>query len=468
MTFRLISNMDASSYSYEGDVCVHTDPATGYQYKWNTEEKKWEPKTNTETQVVANASKEPKYEIVGNTYVYKDENGRLLEWDLSAKEWKPKVEIQAKRITKNPDEEFDSSDASDEEKLLEQKRSVISHHVCVNSNGVKTYTDPSDGTVFEWDEEKKAWFPKLDEEFIARYQLSYGENVIAEPEPMPEPHIHTKEPQPKLEKKQVSEPSWFELDETKNTKVYVTNLPTEINEEEVVEFMQKCGMIEKDLETGKHKIKLYRDENGQVKGDALCTYIRIESVDLALRILDGSVLKDKTVGVERAKFMLKGDYDPTKKPRKRKKKDVEKLKRKQEKLFDWRPDKLRGERSRNENVVVLKRLFKPEEFDVNPAMLLEYQRDLREECAKFGHVKRVVIFDRNEEGVAQIFFKTPEEADRCVEVLHGRWFAGQKITAETWDGQTKYRKDETEEEKSARLKKWSEFLTKEEQEESDD
>lgn len=42
---------------------------------------------------------------------------------------------------------------------------------------------------------------------------------------------------------------------------------------------------------------------------------------------------------------------------------------------------------------MLKRLFKPEEFDVNPAMLLEYQRDLREECAKFGHVKRVVIFD---------------------------------------------------------------------------
>lgn len=30
-----------------------------------------------------------------------------------------------------------------------------------------------------------------------------------------------------------------------------------------------------------------------------------------------------------------------------------------------------------------------------------------------------------------------------------------------------YRKDETEEEKAERLKKWSEFLTKEEQEEND-
>ena len=100
---------------------------------------------------------------------------------------------------------------------------------------------------------------------------------------------------------------------------------------------------------------------------------------------------------------------------------------------------MRGERSKNENVVVLKRLFKPEVFDTNPAMLLEYQKDLREECTKFGRVKRVVIFDRNEEGAAQIFFKTPEEADQCVQALHGRWFAGQKITAETWDGVTKYR-----------------------------
>ena len=52
---------------------------------------------------------------------------------------------------------------------------------------------------------------------------------------------------------------------------------------------------------------------------------------------------------------------------------------------------------------------------------------------------RLNYTQRNEEGVAQIFFRTPEEADRCIEVLHGRWFAGQKITAETWDGVTKYK-----------------------------
>jgi len=59
--------------------------------------------------------------------------------------------------------------------------------------------------------------------------------------------------------------------------------------------------------------------------------LKVESVELALNILDGSVLSGRTVGVERAKFQLKGEYDPTKKPRKRKKKDTEKLRKKQEK-----------------------------------------------------------------------------------------------------------------------------------------
>lgn len=268
--------MDSSSYTYEGDVCIHTDPATGFQYKWNSNENKWEPKISSEIGVISGEGSKPKYEIVGNTYVYKDESGRLLEWDLQAKEWRPKVETQApvkRKIVRNADEEFDSSDESDDEKVLEEKKNVINHHVTVNSDGLRTYTDPSDGTIFEWDEEKKAWFPKLDEEFIARYQLSYGGNVASEPEP----EKAKVELPPKPEKKQVSEPNWFEVDQAKNTKVYVSNLPSEITEEEFVDFMQKCGMVEKDLETGKYKIKLYRDETGEVKGDALCTYIKVRT-----------------------------------------------------------------------------------------------------------------------------------------------------------------------------------------------
>ena len=54
---------------------------------------------------------------------------------------------------------------------------------------------------------------------------------------------------------------------------------------------------------------------------------------MALSILDGYEFKGKTLSVEKATFDLKGQFDPSKKPKKRtlKKKDREKLQKKQEK-----------------------------------------------------------------------------------------------------------------------------------------
>ena len=42
-----------------------------------------------------------------------------------------------------------------------------------------SYTD-KDGCMFEWVSDKNAWFPKIDEDFIARYQMSYGVEDAAE------------------------------------------------------------------------------------------------------------------------------------------------------------------------------------------------------------------------------------------------------------------------------------------------
>jgi len=38
------------------------------------------------------------------------------------------------------------------------------------------YTD-EDGVVFQWDPNQKAWFPKIDEDFLARYQMMYGKET---------------------------------------------------------------------------------------------------------------------------------------------------------------------------------------------------------------------------------------------------------------------------------------------------
>lgn len=332
------------------------------------------------------------------------------------------------------------------------------------------YTE-ADGSKFFWDVEKKAWIPKVDDDFLALYQMSYGfvDNTADNKEKIKAEDKKKEQKKAELATgvKRKAEPQWFQPSEETNTKVYVSNLPQDLTEEEFVNFMQKCGLVERDPANQKMKVKLYKDkEHDCFKGDALCTYIKIESVDLALKLLDGSDLKGNKIKVERASFQLKGDYNPALKPKKKKKKELEKLKKMQQKLFDWRPEKFIGERSKHERIVIVKNLFHPTDFDQEVQLILDYQQDLREECGKCGEVRKVVIYDRHPEGVAQITMKEPEMADAVVQLINGRWFGKRQITAEIWDGRTKYRIAETDSEISKRINKWDQFLEGKEGEEA--
>ncbi|KAK0180105.1 hypothetical protein PV327_005780 [Microctonus hyperodae] len=132
-----------------------------------------------------------------------------------------------------------------------------------------------------------------------------------------------------------------------------------------------------------------------------------------------------------------------------------------EALFDWRPDRLPGEPQKCERVVIIKNLFTPEDFDKDVTMLLEYQEDIRSECSKCGNVRKVTIYDRHPEGVAQVTFSEPTEAEACIKLLDGRWFGQRKITAELWDGKTRYKIVETEEEIEKRIDMWDKYLERE-------
>ena len=45
------------------------------------------------------------------------------------------------------------------------------------------YKDPNDGMTYEWDTKKRAWFPRINEDFLAQYQMNYGftKDGVAEP-----------------------------------------------------------------------------------------------------------------------------------------------------------------------------------------------------------------------------------------------------------------------------------------------
>lgn len=72
----------------------------------------------------------------------------------------------------------------------------------------------------------------------------------------------------------------------KNTAIYVTSLPLDATIEEVAQVFSRCGVIAEEIDSGKQRIKLYHDEEGKFKGDALIIYFRSESVQLAIQLLD--------------------------------------------------------------------------------------------------------------------------------------------------------------------------------------
>ncbi|XP_033112010.1 HIV Tat-specific factor 1-like [Anneissia japonica] len=341
-----------------------------------------------------------------------------------------------------------------------------------------TYTDPNDGTVFEWDESKRAWFPKVDEDFLAAYHASYGNSTAETPTDTNsaanentnnekgvtntvnnEPEAGGSKVTPATKKRKQTQEQWFEVDEEKNTNVYVSGLPEDITMDEFKELMGKCGIIMVNEETEEQKLKLYKDSDGNLKGDGLCCYLKRESVDLALQLLDESDLRGHKISVEVAKFSQRGEY----RPQRKKKKNKKKKKKTQEKLLDWRPEKKLPQRKRNETVVIIKHLFHPNEFDEDATVINEIKDDLTAECSKFGDVKKVLIFDRHAEGVASVKFSNAEDADRCILALNGRWFAKRQLSVSQWDGNTDYKIEETETERETRLQKWDEFLQKDDE-----
>ncbi|XP_061454701.1 HIV Tat-specific factor 1 [Rhineura floridana] len=342
-----------------------------------------------------------------------------------------------------------------------------------------TYTDSADGTQYEWDRDKKAWFPKVTEDFLATYHANYGfptessENSSTSnaktgskssmdskatkiQQPTEPKASQPTDPKQKGEKRK-PEPGWFHVEEQRNTNVYVTGLPPDITKDEFVQVMSKCGIVMRDPQTEEPKIKLYKDKEGNLKGDGLCCYLKRESVELALKLLDENEIRGYKLHVEVAQFQLKGEYDATKK--KKKCKDYKKKMSQQQKLLDWRPEKKDGTlRLRHERVIIIRNMFHPKDFEEDPLVLNEIREDLRTECEKFGQVKKVIIFDRHPDGVASVSFKEAEEADVCKQALNGRWFGGRQLSVETWDGVTDYQVEETSREREERLKGWQEFL----------
>jgi len=461
---------EGRTYYYAENMYLCRNPDGSVYFMDEKEEwKSWKTKESTN----GNEESSKWYFYQGNDCFYRDKVKNIVyKHNKDTNEWETyEGKLRKKRPRLNTDEEFDTSEEEDEDDNEHDQGDGTAPPGYRNDPNIaydgETYTkkDPSDGMMYEWDASKRAWFPKLDEDFMATYQLSYGFNPDGTKNENPlkfddeeddEEEVKPEEPK---EKEKNKKPTWFEVDEKNNTKVYVSKLPCDMTEDEFIDLMQKCGMILKDIDN-KYKIKFYKDAEGNFKGDALCTYIKKESVELALNILDEYQVdgKGQRIKVEAAKFQLKGEYNPKLKPKKKRKKELDKMQKKQEKLFDWRPEPMRGQRAKHENTVIFCNVFDPMEFHTAMERILVHKEAIRQQAITFGDVKKVEIFDLNPEGVVKVTFVEVESADMCTATLNRRLYLNRTLSVKTWDGKEKYKIEETEEEREARIKKWNEFL----------
>ncbi|VEL15827.1 unnamed protein product [Protopolystoma xenopodis] len=85
-----------------------------------------------------------------------------------------------------------------------------------------------------------------------------------------------------------------------------------------------------------------------------------------------------------------------------------------------------------QGVLILRNMVGPEDCDD------DLEGEVKEECCKYGQVDRVVIYqelDENGSLIIKIFvvFSESESVDRAVSSLHGRYFAGRQVSAESYD-----------------------------------
>ncbi|AQZ09353.1 CUS2 (YNL286W) [Zygosaccharomyces parabailii] len=197
----------------------------------------------------------------------------------------------------------------------------------------------------------------------------------------------------------------------KPSAIYLSNLcRRQTTEDQLVKEFSKFGVIKKD-QFSRFKCKLYKDDNGDPKGDALIVYARHESVPLAIEMMNGYELNGSEIKVEVAQF----------ENRKRSLQDGEenrshKLAKKQDR---------EGEANQSINCVVKIGNVLDLYQDFNEEELDDIKQDLFYGCKEVGEVKRIhfnVI-----KGEAEVQFENEQEARSCCIVMNGRFFDGRKL-----------------------------------------
>ncbi|KAJ5987463.1 hypothetical protein N7451_011828 [Penicillium sp. IBT 35674x] len=306
----------------------------------------------------------------------------------------------------------------------------------------KFILETDDGQEFVFDTALKRWVQTVDEELLRQQQEAYKVDGIDDEQ------VH---PRDRKKRKQQDDDSTQKPKKQRvNTALFISSIPLDAELDEIRDVFSKCGVIAEEIDSGRPRIKMYMDEEGKFKGEALVVYFRPESVNLAIQMLDETEFRLGVPGphgpmkIQAADFSYKAQQDaPPKTNMRDKKKIIARTARLNSKLADWdddEPSTLPETKSKQDKIVILKHMFTLQELQEDVAAILDIKEDIRDECAKVGEVTNVVLYDKEPEGVVSVRFADPESARQCVKVMDGRFFGGTRVEAYVSEGREKFKK----------------------------
>ncbi|KAI5297826.1 hypothetical protein KEM56_004515, partial [Ascosphaera pollenicola] len=334
----------------------------------------------------------------------------------------------------------------------------------------KYILEADDGSEYIWDDALRRWGVHVDEELLEQQRQAYRVEGVDEEADVVETIKQRKRKRKQNdgggEGKGAGGQGGKGKRQRVNTAVYISNLPPDATFEELHATFSKCGVIAEgiDQHAGTPRIKMYEDDMGEFKGDALVIYFRPESVQLAVQMLDDTEFRfgDEKKGLGRMKvqpadlsYKVQKDDDATQgaadKGKGKGKEDwnKRKIQRKTQmlrnKLADWDDDdpqtlQTKRQPSKWDKVVILKHMFTLQEIEEDPGAILDIKADIRDECSKLGDVTNVVLYDKEEDGVVLVRFSNPEAAKLCVRTMNGRYFGGTQVEAYIPEGEVKFKK----------------------------
>lgn len=196
--------------------------------------------------------------------------------------------------------------------------------------GKWVYEDPSTGVESEYDEQLGKWRQLVDEEEWKAQQGAYGVEGVDEDRPAA-PVIRRERKKRKIQDLGGGDPNSVDGSATGstqllgadqravdrsdagaegeeergsaksktrparrervNTSLFISSLPLDATQDEVAKVFSRYGILA-ESDDGSPRVKLYTDDKtGMFKGEALLTFFKAESCQLAIQLLDGTCLR---------------------------------------------------------------------------------------------------------------------------------------------------------------------------------